>query len=170
MIDCEDSKGLRIPFTDSQEGFGHNSSLNSNYLQYSANGEALGMNRPQVSIIIQGHSAAPTCHYNEILENLESAGLHGSHISPSACCPGKFIILQPNKYSAAVGVRVGFLHCKHFPIFSHLHILLQNTNTSNHIDPPIHALIKCVLLQNITQHTHAVARGAGGKIRHICLT
>lgn len=63
----------------------------------------------------------------------ETAGLHGSRISPSVCCLGKFIILQSNKYSAAVLSGSDSKTQNTFLGFSHLHGISlqkkQNTHT-----------------------------------------
>lgn len=106
----------------------------------------------------------------------ETAGLHGSRISPSVCCLGKFIILQSNKYSAAV---LSGSDCKTqntFLVFSHLHgISLQKKHTKktkhthkpgNHIiDPPVRALIKSVFLhKHHAAHTNTVKSGGDDTI------
>lgn len=105
--------------------------------------------------------------------------LHGSRISPSVCCLGKFIILQSNKYSAAVLSGSDSKTQNTLIAFSHLLSISKTKQNKKHthkpgnhiIDPPVRALIKSVFLhKHHAAHTNTVKSGADDTIRQMSHT
>lgn len=132
------------------EGFGHDGPLNSNYLLNShSGGLRIGHRFQSWFRSTQWLPVAVTMRYWKTWRLLVRTYRHlpAAGVASLVCSP--ISILQPF-------VKAGFENWKHFPIFSNsfAHLVAKH-KPGNYIDPPMYALIKSLLLQNMMQRAHA---------------